>query len=73
MPGYVAGWNIPGYMPESEPVEFDTFEEARDYIVSEIENDEECADVHVTEAQEQTEPFEVYTREYVYWVTPAEE
>lgn len=29
---YVAGWNMPGYMPDSEPCAFDTDSEARAYI-----------------------------------------
>lgn len=32
----VAGWNMPGYMPDSEPAECDSFEQARDYIVEEL-------------------------------------
>lgn len=34
---WVAGWNMPGYMPEEPFAEFDTFEEARDYVVDELE------------------------------------
>lgn len=34
---WCAGWNMPGYMPDSEPCGFETFDEARDYIVSEME------------------------------------
>lgn len=29
MSKYVAGWNMPGYMPEEPFAEFETFEEAR--------------------------------------------
>jgi len=29
---YVAGWNMPGYLPETDPVEFDTFTDAIDYL-----------------------------------------
>jgi hypothetical protein len=43
-----AGLNMPGYMPDSEPASFETWEEARDYIVEEIERDAdqraECAE-----------------------------
>lgn len=31
-PRFVAGWNMPGYMPDSEPAEFDNAEDARAYI-----------------------------------------
>jgi hypothetical protein len=36
---YVAGWNMPGYMPDSEPAAFDTCDEARDYIADEMDRD----------------------------------
>lgn len=29
---YVAGWNMPGYLGETEPETFDTFEDARGYV-----------------------------------------
>ncbi len=35
---YVAGWNMPGYMPDSEPAAFETADEARGYIADELEN-----------------------------------
>jgi hypothetical protein len=31
-----AGWNMPGYMPDSEPAGFATFEDARDYLIDEL-------------------------------------
>lgn len=34
---YTAGWNIPGCLPESEPQEFDTFSEAKAYLVDTVE------------------------------------
>ncbi len=34
---WVAGWNMPGYLPETDPVSFDTWEEAHAYIVGELE------------------------------------
>lgn len=34
---WAAGWNMPGYMPDSEPTAFADWESARDYIVSEME------------------------------------
>ena len=34
---WVAGWNMPGYLPECEPVSFDTWREAHAYIVEELE------------------------------------
>jgi hypothetical protein len=34
----LAGWNMPGYMPDNEPADFETFEGARNYIAEELEN-----------------------------------
>lgn len=34
---WVAGWNMPGYMPDSEPAEFDDFDDAKEYIADEID------------------------------------
>lgn len=34
--GWVAGWNVPGYLPESEPQQFDTWKEACDYLIEQI-------------------------------------
>ena len=40
-PKFVAGWNMPGYLPDSEPVEFDDSEEAMEYIREEMRRDAE--------------------------------
>lgn len=44
--GYTAGWNNPGYLPESEPAHFDTFDEAVRYLVDTVERfwDEDYAE-----------------------------
>lgn len=34
---FVAGFNMPGYMPDSEPAGFDESEDAREYLASEME------------------------------------
>lgn len=34
---WVAGWNMPGYMPDSEPAEFETFADACEYIADAME------------------------------------
>ena len=41
---YIAGFNQPGYLPESEPEEFDSFAEAREYIAEEIDDQVEVVD-----------------------------
>ena len=40
-PKFVAGWNMPGYLPDSEPEEFDDSEEAMEYIREEMRRDAE--------------------------------
>lgn len=37
MPKWLAGWNMPGYLPETEPVEFDSREDALNYLFAEAE------------------------------------
>ena len=41
---YIAGWNQPGYLPETEPEEFDSFADAREYIAGEIDDQVEVVD-----------------------------
>lgn len=35
-PRYVAGWNMPGFLPDSEPQEFSSAEDALEYIKDQI-------------------------------------
>lgn len=35
-PSYVAGYNIPGFLPEVEPATFDTFDEAKRFVIDEL-------------------------------------
>lgn len=37
MSGYLAGWNLAGYLPETEPEHFDTLEEAVSYLRDTVE------------------------------------
>ena len=52
MSRWVAGWNMPGYLPECEPVECDTWHEAHAYIVESLErawdegSDDDYLDAH---------------------------
>ena len=40
---FVAGWNMAGYMPDSEPCQFADFADARDHIAEELrERSEQC-------------------------------
>lgn len=47
-PRFVAGWNTPGYMPDSEPSEFDNAEDAKRSIIESVKHAEGSAE---TEAQ----------------------
>ena len=76
---YVAGWNMPGYLPETDPQEFDNLAEAREYIVDEIrhlasgleeqalyeEAMELAADIDLSYCEFTTE---VLPDGYVYWL-----
>lgn len=45
MAGFVAGWkNMPGTLPEAEPGMFDTFDEAREFLINELSMRAEHAD-----------------------------
>lgn len=50
---YVVGWNMPGYLPDSEPSEFDDFESAKTYLLDtlkdglEYESDEFLTDSEI--------------------------
>ncbi|NIT36966.1 MAG: hypothetical protein GTN49_10795 [candidate division Zixibacteria bacterium] len=37
MARFRAGWNMPGYLPETDPVSFDDFDEAREFISDELD------------------------------------
>lgn len=54
-PHFHAGWNMPGYMPDSEPSTFEDFDTAKRYVIDELESyadaqqtwadDHDCDDV----------------------------
>lgn len=52
---FAAGWNMPGYMPDNDPVTFETWQDAADYIVGEIER---AFDEIENPTEEQAEDFE---------------
>lgn len=74
---YVAGTNMPGFMPDNEPAEFATFDEAKRYIIGIIKNDEEQVDTedaaeelcHFAEdVNLQSGEFSARCQRTVYWV-----
>lgn len=77
-PMWCAGWNMPGYMPDSEPAMFDTRDEAKRYIIAELkraEEDTESEDEAETlchfaeEVNLQSGEFSGQCGKWVYWVT----
>jgi hypothetical protein len=56
---YIAGWNMPGYLPEMEPVIFDDQEQAIQFL----------NDAHLSYIDDMGN----YNDPYEYWVEPLEE
>ena len=77
IPVYAAGWNMPGYMPDSEPALFLDFDDARAYLADEIDRiadedgvDEDDAAQLVDEVNEWKESGEhgLNFGSYFYWI-----
>ena len=81
---YVAGWNMPGYLPESDPTVFETESEAKHYLISAIDQfwdedylgdephevaDERWLDIHAS-LQYETAPYSVQNGDgsLAFWV-----
>ena len=81
---YVAGWNMPGYLPETDPAVFETEGEATHYLIGEIDlfwdedyqvgdshevADERWADIHAS-LQYETAPYSVQNGDgsLTFWV-----
>ena len=79
---YVAGWNIPGYLPESDPAIFDNETDAIRYLSDTVDRfwdqdaeidsesaDKKWADVHSNLPYE-TAPFNIHDndRSLTFWV-----
>lgn len=71
---WMAGWNMPGYLPETDPVEFDTWEDARSYIAETLEHwedDNDFLDAHT--ALHVATPgvgWAAQTRNTILWIEP---
>ena len=39
---YTANWNMPGYLPNCETQEFDNLQDAKDFLIAELEGVAEC-------------------------------
>ena len=54
-PKFVAGWNMPGYLPDAEPVEFDDPDEAMEYVRDQALDQIEHSEISEEEAGKQCE------------------
>lgn len=79
---YVSGSNIPGFMPDSEPTEHDSLQEAKDSVIWWIEQYIDCmADCGEDYSKEESilaefvaakpQTCNVYIGDYVYWIQEA--
>lgn len=75
---YIAGHNMCGYLPDSEPYECDTFEQAKGIVIETLQNllDEldvpaeiEALEEFIEQVKLQTEEFTVIHNHNAYWVT----
>lgn len=79
---FVAGWNLPGCLPEMEPATFETAAEAREFIANELYDlaqngdddiSEEDANAHRSAIEGSKSPSgSVQSGPYVYWWNPNE-
>lgn len=77
-PRYVAGWNMPGYMPDNEPAEFDNKEDAKEYIIETLKRFEDEAqeggeaETYCHGAEDINLAGDTFSQQignYVFWVT----
>ena len=74
---WVAGWNMAGYLPDSEPAEFANAADAKQYIIYAVKRAEDETEDE-TEAEKlcgfaedvnlQGDEFSAQCLQYVYWV-----
>ena len=74
---YVAGWNMPGYLPDTDPAVFQTEDEATSYLIREIDlfwdedylADNRWMDIHASLLYE-TAPYSVQNGDgsLAFWV-----
>ncbi len=80
-PRFVAGYNMPGYMPDSEPADFDDVDDARSYLADEMrtfadqaaddeESKQEAADLRTAadECEAGTGEYGRTIAGYHYWI-----
>lgn len=62
MSKWIAGWNLPGCLPEMDPAEFDTEDEAWSWVKEEMESH---SDAETFDSDFRVDP-------YFYWVEKCE-
>lgn len=65
MSKWSAGWNQPGYLPESDPAEFDDYTDAVSYLVDEIR--ERADDAEDTEMGGERDKFLNAAQDLEWW------
>ena len=73
---WVAGYNMPGYMPDNEPASFETWEEAKAYLVETVktfadEDNIELIDEPFANWSEDQDVGEI-VGQFHYWITAAD-
>ena len=75
---FIAGTNMPGYMPDNLPEEFETQDEAKRYIIGCLKYEEQCVETEeeaeqlsafAEEVNLQSGEFSAQCLNMVYWVT----
>lgn len=75
---FIAGYNMAGYMPETEPSEFDSFDDAKRSIIHTIKRFEDEAETETSaenfcelaeDVNLESDEFSVRCEHWVFWVT----
>ncbi len=64
-PAYVVGWNTPGYLPDGEPIECETFDDAKRYLIDELLRDADYASCEC-----KAEDFAAMAEDVNLWSSP---
>ena len=77
---YIAGYNMSGYMPDTEPTEFDSFDEAKRAVIADLKYFEDTTDnerhaedfcAAAEDANLESRPFSYIVRGWAFWVQEA--
>lgn len=75
LPGqFLVGWNIPGYLPSMEPMEADSFGEAKIMLIDELQrsDDDDTAllaeEVNLWTYDPEQRQWQAHDDDLVYWI-----